>query len=49
MSRNPGVSTRPPPSASAWGGTRGIRWSPPPVGSFPEEDGSTNNDEIKEK
>lgn len=48
MSRNPGVSTRPPPSASA-GGRDERNQAEPPVGSFPEEDGSTNNDEIKEK
>lgn len=49
MSRNPGVSTRPPPSASAGGGTRGIRWSPPRLGPFQKRTEVPNNDEIKEK
>lgn len=39
----------PPPSASTGGRDQGNQVGPPPVGSFPEEDGSTNNDEIKEK
>lgn len=49
MSRNPGVSTRPPPSASAGAGRGESGRAPPRLGPFQKRTEAPNNDEIKEK